>query len=464
MLITVVAPEFILAKAWLDLLAAQYNCKAMKAFAAEDGVEWKKAHAYYANMGGFVIEFGSIQARSPTLVETPPKMVHLSTVKQSQVELPSNKTTDVESMRTKRSDTETRSQNAETASTGNSTSAPGHSSYYHLVEEAKEGHIAKRRWHSGRDQYRALSRLAKDIWVLDASQLLTARKLGIISKLPDVTEDEIMDQSKSDVLAKTLAVLQIGWLVIQLITRAVRKLPSSQLEIAALAFGISAIVTNGLLYKKPQDVEATRRILATRRPQSAVELSDIAFVGPGYLFYHSGTARTSIPNNSIHTCSFDNFRWYEEQLSFNTFVQMMALGGGVFGAIHCIAWNFTFPTFEEQIVWRIMSLISIAAILLWGSIRAFLVICRVLSALCRLFLVETSLMSEPEMSRIQKFKKWGKPAKRIVEIVSTFDFPFISLLYLSSRVFLTVEMFRALAFAPPETFIATFTMSLPTIG
>lgn len=33
-----------------------------------------------------------------------------------------------------------------------------------------------------------------------------------------------------------------------------------------------------------------------------------------------------------------------------------ALAGMVFGAVHCIAWNFTFPTHTEQMLWRVASL------------------------------------------------------------------------------------------------------------
>ena len=37
-----------------------------------------------------------------------------------------------------------------------------------------------------------------------------------------------------------------------------------------------------------------------------------------------------------------------------------ALAGMVFGAVHCIAWNFTFPTHTEQVLWRMASLLMAA--------------------------------------------------------------------------------------------------------
>jgi hypothetical protein len=37
-----------------------------------------------------------------------------------------------------------------------------------------------------------------------------------------------------------------------------------------------------------------------------------------------------------------------------TFVFMIC--GSLFGALHCIGWNFTFPTYAEQMLWRVTSL------------------------------------------------------------------------------------------------------------
>ncbi len=37
-----------------------------------------------------------------------------------------------------------------------------------------------------------------------------------------------------------------------------------------------------------------------------------------------------------------------------TFVFMVC--GSLFGALHCVGWNFTFPTYAEQMLWRVTSL------------------------------------------------------------------------------------------------------------
>lgn len=49
---------------------------------------------------------------------------------------------------------------------------------------------------SYRDWCGNLCALRGDLWVVDAPQLLLALQPGIISRLPDVTEDLIEDRSK----------------------------------------------------------------------------------------------------------------------------------------------------------------------------------------------------------------------------------------------------------------------------
>lgn len=62
--------------------------------------------------------------------------------------------------------------------------------------------------HSPRSSFDNVMALRGNIWVLDGRQLLEARKRGIIDKLPSVTEAEIEDRSKGDVITKFLSLLQ----------------------------------------------------------------------------------------------------------------------------------------------------------------------------------------------------------------------------------------------------------------
>ena len=55
MLVTIFAPEYILGKAVADFYAASRSRREMQTYAETDKVEWGLTHAFFANMGGFVL-------------------------------------------------------------------------------------------------------------------------------------------------------------------------------------------------------------------------------------------------------------------------------------------------------------------------------------------------------------------------------------------------------------------------
>jgi hypothetical protein len=71
----------------------------------------------------------------------------------------------------------------------------------------------------------------------------------------DITEKEIRDRSKGDILSKGFAILQTGWFVLQCIARRFQGLPITELEILTLAFAALNFATYGLWWNKPLDVQ-----------------------------------------------------------------------------------------------------------------------------------------------------------------------------------------------------------------
>lgn len=76
-------------------------------------------------------------------------------------------------------------------------------------------------------------------------------KHGHILKIPDST---ISDKSKADMLAKTLVVIQVSWMLIQTITRRIAGYPITLLEVHTLVHVAIAIAMYGLWFLKPMDV------------------------------------------------------------------------------------------------------------------------------------------------------------------------------------------------------------------
>ncbi|EHK98637.1 hypothetical protein M7I_5521 [Glarea lozoyensis 74030] len=56
MVITLIAPEFLAGKAFQDFMMARKSRNQMRKFVGTDCVSWSLAHAYYANMGGFILK------------------------------------------------------------------------------------------------------------------------------------------------------------------------------------------------------------------------------------------------------------------------------------------------------------------------------------------------------------------------------------------------------------------------
>ncbi|EQB59333.1 hypothetical protein CGLO_00299 [Colletotrichum gloeosporioides Cg-14] len=70
----------------------------------------------------------------------------------------------------------------------------------------------------------------------------------------ELSEQDIQDKSKADWLLKSLAILQIVWLVLNVIVREVTGLAVTQLEIATAAFALMATLTYAASWWKPKDI------------------------------------------------------------------------------------------------------------------------------------------------------------------------------------------------------------------
>jgi hypothetical protein len=81
-----------------------------------------------------------------------------------------------------------------------------------------------------------------------------------------MSKEDLDAVSNSDGLAKALAVCQVFWLLIQMISRATSGLAVCQLEVATGAFAITTFLTYLFLWQKPQGVSRPIYLEAVRRP------------------------------------------------------------------------------------------------------------------------------------------------------------------------------------------------------
>ena len=200
------------------------------------------------------------------------------------------------------------------------------------------------------------------------------------------TEAEIKDKGKSDWLAKSLVLLQTSWFVMQCIARAIEHLPVTHLEIVTLAYAAINFVIYIFWWNKPLNVNRPVRVFRNSDPRVAdngIETDGIGESRPSEMHSQQvlrGRELTleaiykgletifqfivGTQDDDVHLSSEDRVPkfWANNDDSGDAALAdfIVLLVGVCFGAIHCIAWSFSFPTHAELLIWRI-SCVAITA-------------------------------------------------------------------------------------------------------
>jgi hypothetical protein len=286
----------------------------------------------------------------------------------------------------------------------------------------------------------ALAWFGSDTWVLTARQLYEARKIGLIDRLPEVTEDVISDLDKGSWGVKLLTVLQIGWLAAEAIRRTSISITSAPLEIMTLSFAAIAIIIYLFILNHPQDIRTRIYIQASRAP-SANDMSAILGSAP-----HSFWLRThpdfAIPNTRINSASRKKYN----RRAVKVYTLCLTLGSLISGGLHLLAWDFPFPTTPERIIWRIASLVA----MLWPTTIGFI-----------LFLFYVWIW-HGRIRRLLVQLGFDEPAyKRSGAVLGTL---IIFTPLILARMFLIFEAARSLYYLPPDAYYSTWTQTTPHIG
>jgi hypothetical protein len=179
---------------------------------------------------------------------------------------------------------------------------------------------------------------------------------------PNITEDEIKDKSKTDVLAKVFSLLQVSHLLLSLIVRRVQGLPSSQLEILTLAFAVCGVATYAAYWHKPKDVGVPFHL--SIKPSASYRDAEAALsrlatsplfdsfwkVATNRRINHGHEAFCRVPNDNIPINQFS---------PTHTPAFLLAFVSAAFSSLHAIAWDFDFPTDAEKTIWHVCTILSI---------------------------------------------------------------------------------------------------------
>jgi hypothetical protein len=270
----------------------------------------------------------------------------------------------------------------------------------------------------------------------NAENLVQMRRYGAIKRLPEIKEKEIWDKSKGDAFVKGIAMVQVIWLIVQVISRAAKGLSISQLEIAVLAYSACAVLTYALLWYKPQNVGT---------PTYAKEpLRDIGhqFTSHAYTWFNytlplpgSGLLadNSTIPNDALYP-----YRpiWTTTG-HFSNLCTGLVIGGTIFGALHCLAWGFQFPSQLDTLLWRASAIICTVSLPAYHA-----------CFLRWVFFVGISAGIRDSLEASCGFLARGLMAGLMVA-------------YVFGRLCLLVLVFRSLFYLPPKAFLSTWSWQVP---
>ncbi|KAF7630487.1 hypothetical protein AFLA_011110 [Aspergillus flavus NRRL3357] len=175
----------------------------------------------------------------------------------------------------------------------------------------------------------------------------------------------IKDKGNSSNLAKTIVLVQIMWMIVQLIGRLSAGLPVTLLE-AHVAIQIPfAAVTYAFWWSKPLDVD---ELIFLPLDGDAMQGHDVRtetrFKRHGQPFITERTSHHSV----IHML----FRvWYDITVYFDWQAELVSASTAVLNAgLHVIVWNSHFPSPTERLLWRLSAIgIGLSPILVYLAIR-----------------------------------------------------------------------------------------------
>ncbi|KAG2352518.1 hypothetical protein BDR07DRAFT_842582 [Suillus spraguei] len=188
--------------------------------------------------------------------------------------------------------------------------------------------------------------------------LLLIRKKCI--DVPDLTAEQIRDKSKGNAISKGLIILQVAWFVMQLITRVIYHLEITQLEVGTLAFAVLNFLTYAVWWNKPLNVRRPHPVYwksTESRPEDYIEIDENnEFASWGYLAPLVGPCLELMGLPGIPTSRKLQVPTFDGSIESSDKLIPLCPGmfvATIFGAIHCMAWSFAFPSYQERVLWRI---------------------------------------------------------------------------------------------------------------
>ncbi|KZP34003.1 hypothetical protein FIBSPDRAFT_943080 [Athelia psychrophila] len=212
--------------------------------------------------------------------------------------------------------------------------------------------------------------------------LLRLVKLGL---LVPPTSQELVDKSKVNPVSKGTALFQTLWFITRCLGRHQEQLAITNLELMTSGYAVITVAMNVLWAEKPLKVHCAIRVqgdeefVKNTEPFKGSDIIDYVTGNQDRLTPLSGEGRvptfwsgelprhadSELPHHADSELSHHATR-------FTLYANISGLMATVvFGALHCTAWSYNFPSFAERLMWRACALFITAIPVPMGA--AFLV-------------------------------------------------------------------------------------------
>lgn len=244
----------------------------------------------------------------------------------------------------------------------------------------------------------------------------------------DISSKSIRDKSKQDTISKCLALVQVVWFGAQCITRLEQGLPVSLLELNTFVHTLYAFITYGLWWKKPFNVDVPHTItvksdtLLVIRRLTTKEISKPLHIRLGWDQLFCGASPFQV-DDSTETISSRSSHC----------VIVASFFGALYGALHLAAWNSSFPTPLEGLLWCVSTL----CILFCGAVVS----------ICQTLVVQR----EREKGGSASSRLGAVDAGSLLLLLNSMT-SYSILCSCIARVYIVVESFRSLLFLPASAY------------
>ena len=170
--------------------------------------------------------------------------------------------------------------------------------------------------------------------------------------------EEIEDKSKADLVAKTVAIIQTIWFVLQVINRSIQGLVVTELEFTTLAHTALNLLIYWCWWNKPVNIRLPLMVYPIAKETS--EHRNHREESEGQVDTPSDAESKKHPRRlSVRVRLGKYIRNVGSPSRLVLFAAPLCelIVPAFFGAIHCLAWNAQFPTSIESKLWRVSAVI-----------------------------------------------------------------------------------------------------------